>query len=159
MSFNMQVSDAQDLLKKALFLHKGGNLNMLLGELSVRTGYYKDSEKYYETAFKREQKSAELYIKVGDIFNNATQSNTALKYYNLAQEIEPDNALIFKLKANVYREIGDFNKTLEQINKAISIEPNNIDFLMFYVNSKKIENTDLVIEKMITLFDKVYHKK
>jgi disulfide oxidoreductase YuzD len=53
--------------------------------------FHKDSEKYYETAFKREQKSAELYIKVGDIINNATQSNTALKYYNLAQEIEPDN--------------------------------------------------------------------
>ncbi|MDC1434934.1 sulfotransferase [Amylibacter sp.] len=155
MSFNMQISDAQDLLKKALLLNlKGVNLYMLLGELSVRTGYYKDSEKYYETAFKREQKSAELYIKVGDIFNNATQSNTALKYYNLAQEIEPDNALIFKLKANVYREIGDFDKTLEQINKAISIEPNNIDFLTFYVNSKKIENTDLVIEKMIALFEK-----
>jgi len=155
MSFNMQISDAQDLLKKALLLNlKGENLYMLLGELSVRTGYYKDSEKYYETAFKREQKSAELYIKVGDIFNNANQSYAALKYYNLAQEIEPDNALIFKLKANVYREIGDFNKTLEQINKAISIEPNNIDFLVFYVNSKKIENTDLVIEKMIALFEK-----
>jgi tetratricopeptide (TPR) repeat protein len=155
MSLNMQISDAQDLLKKALLLNlKGGNLNMLLGELSVRTGYYKDAEKYYKTAFKQEQKSADLYIKVGDIFNNASQSNTALKYYNLAQEIEPDNALIFKLKANVYREIGDFNKTLEQINKAISIEPNNIDFLMFYVNSKKIENTDLVIEKMIALFEK-----
>ena len=155
MSFNMQISDAQDLLKKALLLNlKGVNLYMLLGELSVRTGYYKDSEKYYETAFKREKKSAELYIKVGDIFNNATQSNTALKYYNLAQEIEPDNALIFKLKANVYRETGDFDKTLEQINKAISIEPNNIDFLTFYVNSKKIENTDLVIEKMIALFEK-----
>lgn len=155
MSFNMQISDAQDLLKKALLLNlKGVNLHMLLGELSVRTGYYKDSEKYYETVFKREQKSAELYIKVGDIFNNATQSITALKYYNLAQKIEPDNALIFKLKANVYREIGDFNKTLEQINKAISIEPNNIDFLTFYVNSKKIENTDHVIEKMIALFEK-----
>jgi len=155
MSFNMQISDAQDLLKKALVLNlKGVNLYMLLGELSVRTGYYKDSEKYYETAFKREQKSAELYIKVGDIFYNAAQSNTALKYYNLAQEIEPDNALIFKLKANVYREIGDFNKTLEQIDKAISIEPNNIDFLTFYVSSKKIENTDPVIEKMIALFEK-----
>ena len=57
MSFNMQISDAQDLLKKALLLHlKGVNLNMLLGELSVRTGYYKDSEKYYETAFKRRTK-------------------------------------------------------------------------------------------------------
>jgi tetratricopeptide (TPR) repeat protein len=124
MSFNMQISDAQDLLKKALLLNlKGGNLYMLLGEISVRTGYYKDSEKYFETAFKREQKSAKLYIKVGDIFNNATQSNTALKYYNLAQEIEPDNALIFKLKANAYREIGNFDKTLEQINKAIAIEP------------------------------------
>ena len=155
MSYNMQISDAQDLLKKALVLNlKGVNLYMLLGELSVRTGYYKDSEKYYETAFKREQKSAELYIKVGDIFYNAAQSNTALKYYNLAQEIEPDNALIFKLKANVYREIGDFNKTLEQIDKAISIEPNNIDFLTFYVSSKKIENTDPVIEKMIALFEK-----
>ena len=155
MSFNMQMSDAQNLLKKALVLNlKGVNLYMLLGELSVRTGYYKDSEKYYETAFKREQKSAELYIKVGDIFYNAAQSNTALKYYNLAQEIEPDNALIFKLKANVYREIGDFNKTLEQIDKAISIEPNNIDFLTFYVSSKKIENTDPVIEKMIALFEK-----
>jgi len=155
MSLNMQISDAQDLLKKALLLNlKDDNLYMLLGELSVRTGYYKDSEKYYETAFKREQKSAELYIKVGNIFNNANQSNAALKYYNLAQEIEPDNALIFKLKANVYREIGDFNKTLEQINKAISIEPDNIDFLIFYVNSKKIENTDLVIEKMIALFEK-----
>jgi tetratricopeptide (TPR) repeat protein len=155
MSFNMQMSDAQNLLKKALVLNlKGVNLYMLLGELSVRTGYYKDSEKYYETAFKREQKSAELYIKVGDIFYNAAQSNTALKYYNLAQEIEPDNALIFKLKANVYREIGDFNKTLEQIDKAISIEPNNIDFLTFYVSSKKIESTDPVIEKMIALFEK-----
>jgi len=155
MSYNIQISDAQDLLKKALVLNlKGVNLYMLLGELSVRTGYYKDSEKYYETAFKREQKSAELYIKVGDIFYNAAQSNTALKYYNLAQEIEPDNALIFKLKANVYREIGDFNKTLEQIDKAISIEPNNIDFLTFYVSSKKIENTDPVIEKMIALFEK-----
>jgi tetratricopeptide (TPR) repeat protein len=155
MSFNMQISDAQDLLKKALLLNlKGGNLYMLLGEISVRTGYYKDSEKYFETAFKREQKSAKLYIKVGDIFNNATQSNTALKYYNLAQEIEPDNALIFKLKANAYREIGNFDETLEQINKAIAIEPNNIDFLTFYVNSKKIENTDLVIEKMIALFEK-----
>ena len=155
MSFNMQISDAQDLLKKALLLNlKGVNLYMLLGELSVRTGYYKDSEKYFETALKQEQQSAELYIKVGDIFNTATQSKTALKYYNLAQEIEPDNALIFKLKANVYREIGDFSKTLEQINKAISIEPNNIDFLTFYVNSKKIEKTDLVIEKIITLFEK-----
>jgi len=155
MSFNMQISDAQDLLKKALLLNlKGVNLYMLLGELSVRTGYYKDSEKYFETALKQEQQSAKLYIKVGDIFNTATQSNTALKYYNLAQEIEPDNALIFKLKANVYREIGDFSKTLEQINKAISIEPNNIDFLTFYVNSKKIEKTDLVIEKIITLFEK-----
>ena len=155
MSLNMQISDAQDLLKKALLLNlKDDNLYMLLGELSVRTGYYKDSEKYYETAFKREQKSAELYIKVGNIFNNANQSNAALKYYNLAQEIEPDNALIFKLKANVYREIGDFNKTLEQIDKAISIEPNNIDFLTFYVSSKKIESTDPVIEKMIALFEK-----
>ena len=155
MSFNMQISDAQDLLKKALLLNlKGVNLYMLLGELSVRTGYYKDSEKYFGTALKQEQQSAELYIKVGDIFNTATQSNTALKYYNLAQEIEPDNALIFKLKANVYREIGDFSKTLEQINKAISIEPNNIDFLTFYVNSKKIEKTDLVIEKIIALFEK-----
>ena len=155
MSFNMQISDAQDLLKKALLLDlKGVNLYMLLGELSVRTGYYKDSEKYFKTALKQEQQSTELYIKVGDIFNTATQSNTALKYYNLAQEIEPDNALIFKLKANVYREIGDFSKTLEQINKAISIEPNNIDFLTFYVNSKKIEKTDLVIEKIITLFEK-----
>ena len=155
MSFNMQISDAQDLLKKALSLHlKGGHLNMLLGELSVRTGYYKDSEKYYETAFKREQKSAESYIKAGNVYYKATQSNTALKYYNLAQEIEPSNALIFKLKANVYREVGNFSKALEQINKAITIEPENVDFLMFYVGSKKIECTDLVIEKMITLFDR-----
>tara|TARA_B100000780_G_scaffold277434_1_gene248134 strand:- start:313 stop:2457 length:2145 start_codon:yes stop_codon:yes gene_type:complete len=155
MSFNMQISDAQDLLKKALSLHlKGGHLGMLLGELSVRTGYYKDSEKYYETAFKREQKSAASYVKAGNVYNKATQSNTALKYYNLAQEIEPDNALIFKLKANVYREVGNFSKALEQINKAISIEPENVDFLMFYVGSKKVESTDLVIEKMITLFDR-----
>ena len=152
MSFNMQIYDAQELLKKSLQLHiKGGQLNMLLGELSVRTGYYQDAEKHYETACKREQKSAELYIRVGNIFNKAGQSKTALKYYTLAQEMEPSNALTFKLKASVYREIGEFNKTLEQINKAISLEPSNVDFLMFYVNSKKIEGDDFIIDKMIAL--------
>ena len=155
MSYNMQIADAQDLIKKSLQLRlTGGKLYMLLGELALRTGLYRDAEKHYEIACKREQKTVGLYISIGNIFSKAGQSKTALKYYDLAQEIEPDNGLISKLKASVYREIGDFDKTLEQINKAISLDPNNADFLMFYVNSKKVEKNDLVIEKMIALHSK-----
>jgi tetratricopeptide (TPR) repeat protein len=152
MSFNRQITDAQALIQNAKKLHlKGGKLDLLLAEIFVRTGYYEDAQKCYQTGIKREKPSAGLYLEIGDVFNAAEQLRIALEYYDLALSLDPENPEIVFHQAVAYRELGEFDATLERMRKAIELAPNDAGYLAFYANSKKIEADDPVIEKMIAL--------
>ena len=152
MHSNAQVTDAKTLIRNAKNLHlKGGKLDLLAGELFVRTGHYEDAQKSYRVGIKREKPSARLYFEIGDVFNAAEQLRIALEYYDLALSLDPENPEIVFHQAVAYRELGEFDATLERINKAIELAPNNPHYLAFYANSKKIDASDPVIEKMIEM--------
>ena len=78
---------------------------------------------------KAQPNNAELLGKIGNVYYDVQDYNTAISYYQLALKAKPSNADVRTDLATAYWYIGNPDSAIQEFNKALSYEPNKANTL------------------------------
>ena len=126
---NIENSDGETLIKKALSIHREGNL--------------KEAAKYYLALIENGFANTITLNNLGVIYQQFNQVNKAIALYKSAIEKFPDNPLAYSNLGKIFLDKKDYSKAKFYLQKAIKLNPN---FIRAYKNLINI----LVIEGNLT---------
>jgi len=78
---------------------------------------------------KSDSNNAELLAKIGNIYYDTQQYETAIDYYQRSLSLQPANAAVRTDMATAYWYLGQSDTSIAEFNKSLSYEPNKANTL------------------------------
>ncbi len=109
----------------------------------------------WEDAAAKMQNPSLAYFKMGQLWYEAKNYDSAIALYNRASSVDPENPLPYRRFADSYYKINKYTLAKQNIEKYLKVSDNSIDDQLYYLNILYLGNeTDLALNKIKELFAK-----
>lgn len=95
---------------------------------------YNEALKCTEELLKENDKDAEIYYYIGNIYSSSKKYNESIEYYDKTIKLNPENKKAYNNRALSKNDIGKYDEALEDIKKALELNTDNKDLYIYYDN-------------------------
>ncbi len=88
-------------------------------------GDYAHAKKYFHELEQKDSTDVDIYIFLGNIYNQQKYLPRAIKYYTIVNKMSPENGLYFRKNAQLYDQYKQREKAFELYAQAYRINPND----------------------------------
>lgn len=173
-----EYKDALDLLE-ALYVHNAADLhiNLLIGEMHLSIGQFRESEKYFQNAMKIEENHFQALYGLGKVYYMEGRLKDGIKNLRQAHQLKPDKYDICRDLGIMYKDADDFKNAQKFLTLACQLnwynDESQLLLLELYSRYNKIQealeiiqqyyknpkNPDLIFRKaMIDIQDQNYEQ-
>ena len=115
--------------KKASEVNKGEDVQVYLGELSLKTGS-QDGIAYLEKKLRGTSQDMDILLQLGELSFKNNKPQKAARYLDKARKIEPENVRAHLLLSKVALAVGNFEKAHELISEADQLKPQDKNIIL-----------------------------
>lgn len=95
---------------------------------------YNEALKFTEELLKENDKDAEIYYYIGNIYSSSKKYNESIEYYDKTIKLNPENKKAYNNRALSKNDIGKYYEALEDIKKALELNTVKEDLYIYYDN-------------------------
>jgi len=127
------------------------HINLLIGEMHLSLGQYRESEKFFTTAMKIEKNHFQVLYGLGKVKFLSGKNNDAIMFLKKAHDLAPENYDICRDLAEVYRHIDDAKSAEKYLIIACEMSNyNDTSFLFlleFYSEYNRIDRANTMLSE------------
>lgn len=95
---------------------------------------YDEALKFAEELLKENDKDAEIYYYIGNIYSSLKKYNESIEYYDKTIKLNPENKKAYNNRALSKNDIEKYDEALEDIKKALELNTVKEDSYIYYDN-------------------------
>ena len=118
-----------DHFKKASQLHKGEDVQVYLGELSLKTGS-RDGIAYLEKKLNGTRQDLDILLQLGELSLKNNKPQKAARYLDRAHKIDPENVHTLLMLSKVALAVENYDKARELVSEADQLRPQDKHIVM-----------------------------